>query len=206
MMTEEELRKLKTEIPSWLRDIKPELQERIDREQRERRIANEAQLRPRTREERFLRDWQREADSATANLKTLEQSDAPKEDVDQQRTRLTAALVHLGRFEEALLAAPDDDQRRYVRRVIKAVDKDDSHICKCGDVPRVTAGNKEAILPGSNTTEHIFSPVHSKITPLVVCAKCGSMNVTPEAPKHDPVFHKTQAEIDAFTRYVNRPR
>ncbi len=192
-------------VPEWMRDINPELQQRIDREQQQRRRANEAQLRPRNEEQRFFKQWQGEADSATAHLKTLAGIGAPKADVDNQRLRLTDALVHLGRFEEALLTAPDDQTRHHVRKVIAAVDKDDSRVCKCGDVSRVTKVG-EGILPGSHKKDSIFSPVHNKITPVVVCAKCGSMNVTPAVPVHHQGFEKTQAEKEAFSRYVNRQR
>lgn len=193
-------------IPPWLREISPKLQERIDREQRERRTVHEAQLRPRTKEQQFLRQWQGEADIATAHLKTLEEAKAPQEDIERQRIRLTDALIHLGRFEEAHLAAPNDRERRKVRNIIEAVDRDDSHVCKCGDVSRVTTGNVEAVIPGSHRTDSIFSPAHNKITPLVVCSKCGHANVTPVVPAHHPGLEKTQAEKDAFTRFVNRPR
>lgn len=193
-------------IPEWLREIGPELQERIDREQRERRTVHEAQLRPRSKEERFMRDWQNEADSATANLKTLDQSDAPKEDVDRQRVRLTDALIHLGRFQEADLAAPNDAERLKVRHIMEAVDRDDHYVCGCADVSRVTKGNEVAVIPGSHKKDSIFSPVHRKVTPLVVCTGCEHANVTPVVPEHHPALAKTQAEIAEFERFVNRKR
>lgn len=164
-----------------------ELQEKIDVEQARLKNYYAQKLKP-TKAESYIKWHANDAKLAEGEINRLVSQRKPEESpdleaaIDFQRTRLTKALVVLGRFDEAEYATPDD-QKDYVRRMREAVDRDDKDLCECEPYIVATPGTQPDVEIHPFHVKHwIYSPKHQKPMAVVGCAGCEFLNVTPHLP------------------------
>lgn len=177
-------------IPDWL-SVTPEEAAKLADEQRKRR----EKLLPvgRDQDEARKRYFENEAELAGQAMRSIFATStglqvAPEEwpRINFQRARLVDALRILGRYEEALDIAFDQETIDLIEQTRRAVEREDTEDCPAGDCVdhRKTFGkdNREIVTPRKFIRERVYSPKHGKMMSLVVCSQCGDMNVTPHVP------------------------
>lgn len=90
---------------------------------------------------------------------------------------LAESLADQGRFREAAEFNPE------FQRMVEAVERPDNQFCHCpedGVQARNAQGAVTIPVPNNFVLGEVFSEKHGRIVPLVMCAKCGHLNATPE--------------------------
>lgn len=123
---------------------------------------------------RFIDYQEREAILAEQTIGIFEEGD-PR--LDEQRKRLALALMHLGRFEDARVAAPDEETLRRINEMADAVDADDKAGCGCTD-----DRTKKEVLTRFHPKTWVKSEKHGSIVPVRSCSKCRTRNATNVIP------------------------
>jgi|ERR1051326_74501 hypothetical protein len=171
-------------IPIWLRRTAEQkatddaLQERL-------RSAMGPGIRPNQTERHLLRA-QAIKRSAEGHLTHLYADPAANPaHVAQAEAQMAEALAMLGDFTTAAEMHPSPEHGAHFRAIANAIDRDDAELpCHCPLTEKHDEqSNRKIHEQHTIISEHVFSPKHGRLMPVVKCAKCGSMNVRP-APAH----------------------